>query len=145
MEMELSNVVAIYEKIGTYFSNTRQKPWDWIQEFLDSIPQNSNILDIGCGNGRNMTNINHNFTGVDNCNSFIEICKKKGLYAIKTDMTNLPFEDNTFDAIISIASFHHLATVERRIAALEEMNRVLKPGGRFLCLEFSKIQKFYPF
>lgn len=132
MEMELYNVVYIYEKIGKLFSKTRTKPWTWIQEFLDSVPSKSNILDIGCGNGRNMSGSRHNFTGVDNCNSFINICKKKGLNAIKTDMTTLPFEDNTFDAIISIASFHHLATAERRIAALEEINRVLKPGGRIL-------------
>jgi alkylated DNA repair protein alkB family protein 8 len=121
METELSNVVSIYEKIGIYFSKTRPKPWTWIQEFLDSVPSNSDILDIGCGNGRNMSDIRHNFTGVDNCNSFIDICKKKGLNAIKTDMTDIPFEDNTFDAIISIASFHHLATAERRIAALEKL------------------------
>ena len=49
----------------------------------------------------------------------------------------LPFEDNTFDAYT--ISFG-LRNVPRTRKALEEALRVLKPGGRFMCLEFSKVQ-----
>ena len=47
----------------------------------------------------------------------------------------LPFEDNTFD-IITIA--FGLRNVTDKDAALRSMNRVLKPGGKLMVLEFSK-------
>ena len=49
----------------------------------------------------------------------------------------LPFPDNTFDAYT--ISFG-LRNVPRTRKALQEAHRVLKKGGRFMCLEFSKVQ-----
>lgn len=57
------------------------------------------------------------------------------------DSENLPFADNTFDAItvaFGVRNFEHL---ER---GLQEMHRVLKPGGKLVVLEFSK-PKSFPF
>jgi demethylmenaquinone methyltransferase/2-methoxy-6-polyprenyl-1,4-benzoquinol methylase len=54
---------------------------------------------------------------------------------IKGDSENLPFADNNFDAItvaFGVRNFQDLAK------GLKEMNRVLKPGGRLVVLEFSK-------
>jgi 2-methoxy-6-polyprenyl-1,4-benzoquinol methylase len=48
----------------------------------------------------------------------------------------LPFEDNTFD---SYTIAFGIRNVTNRQAALNEAYRVIKPGGRFLCLEFSKV------
>lgn len=72
------------------------------------------------------------FIGVDNCYNFTKICKDKKLNVILSDMTFLPFEDNTFDYIIYIASFHHLSNNELREQTLKEMKRVLKPNGEIL-------------
>ena len=47
-------------------------------------------------------------------------------------MTNLPFKENSCDAIICIAVFHHLKTNEERIKSLKEMARVLKKNGTVL-------------
>lgn len=46
------------------------------------------------------------------------------------DLTRLPFPDATFDATVSAHAIDHLGPLEA--AALAEMHRVLKPGGRFL-------------
>ena len=132
MEFENSNVRLIYENIAESFSDKRYNTWDWIDNFIKNINYNSNILDIGCGNGRNMKYPNYNFYGVDNCSKFVELAKNISPNVYLSDMTNLPFKNNYFDAIISIASFHHLSTIERRMKCLEEMNRVLKPGGKIL-------------
>jgi SAM-dependent methyltransferase len=129
---ENTNVKMIYETIAESFSDKRYTNWDWIDNFIKNIPYNSNILDIGCGNGRNMKYNNYNFYGVDNCPKFIEMAKLISSNVYLSDMTQLPFEDNYFDAIISIASFHHLSTIERRLKCLEEIYRVLKPGGEIL-------------
>lgn len=135
-ELENEGVTQTYNKIATAFSNTRTKPWDWILEFLKSLPNESIVLDIGCGNGRNMTNIlegqNYQFKGVDSCQKFVDIAIKNGKDVVLGDMCQLPFEDNSFDAILSIASFHHLSTPKRREQGLKEMKRVLKPCGKIL-------------
>jgi len=52
------------------------------------------------------------------------------------DGEKLPFQANTFD-LVSVA--FGLRNMTRKEAALAEMNRVLKPGGRLLVLEFSKV------
>lgn len=55
------------------------------------------------------------------------------------DSESLPFEDNKFDAItvaFGVRNFQHLSK------GLKEMNRVLKPGGRLVVLEFSKPSAF---
>jgi alkylated DNA repair protein alkB family protein 8 len=132
MEYENMNVKTIYENIANNFSDKRGTNWDWIDSFINNIPYNSSILDIGCGNGRNMKYPNYNFYGVDNCSKFVEMAKEVSKNVYLSDMTNLPFENNYFDAIISIASFHHLSTTERRIECLKEMHRVLKSGGKIL-------------
>jgi len=130
MEIEKANVFQIYSQIATHFDNTRHYKWRSVEDFLDSLPYGSFVLDLGCGNGRNMENTKHNFIGIDTCKEFLTICARKRLKTVNSDMTTIPFRDNLFDSIISVASFHHLATIERRIQAIKEMFRVLKIGGK---------------
>ncbi len=132
MDFEYTNVKNIYENIAIEFSDKRYNKWDWIEEFINNNKVGSTILDVGCGNGRNMINNKYNFYGIDNCNNFINIANEKKLNVLLSDMTNIPFIDNYFDAIISIASFHHLSTVNRREQCLNELNRILKPNGQLL-------------
>lgn len=132
MEFEYENVRNIYNNIAESFSDKRYTTWTWIDNFINNLKRHSHILDIGCGNGRNMKYPNYIFHGVDNCEEFIKLAKLVSSNVYLSDMTSLPFEDNYFDAIISIASFHHLSTIERRLKCLEEMYRVLKPGGKIL-------------
>lgn len=46
------------------------------------------------------------------------------------DNLELPFRDDSFDAVLSLAVVHHFATTERRVRALRELARVLRIGGR---------------
>ena len=102
--------------------------------------QKSKILDIGCGNGRNMLYNGFEFSGIDISNEFVKICVSRGLNVKKGTMIDLPFEDNTFNVILSIASFHHLNNENDRNKALQEMKRVLQPGGIVLLYVWSKNQ-----
>jgi len=70
---------------------------------------------------------------------------KRGLSQVielqEGDSENLPFQDNTFDAItvaFGVRNFEHLEK------GLQEMRRVLKPGGKVIILEFSK-PTLFPF
>ncbi len=61
---------------------------------------------------------------------------REGLDWVCGDAMKLPFEDRSFDAV-TIA--FGIRNVTRIADALAEMYRVLRPGGRFLCLEFSRV------
>ena len=119
----------VYDNIAQDFSRTRTRVWNEVKSFIDSIDINTNCLEIGCGNGKNMYRRDIVMTGIDTCEAFVKICLQKSLNASIMDCYHLQYEDNSFDNIMSIAVFHHLSTEERRIKALSEMIRVLKPNG----------------
>ena len=63
------------------------------------------------------------------------------------DAAQVPFEDNTFDAYTISFGLRNVTEIHK---ALKEAHRVLKPGGQFFCLEFSKVtspplEKLYDF
>ena len=108
---EKHQVRDIYEEIAEHFDNTRPYKWSWVNDFLDKLKLNANVYDLGCGNGRNMINNNSknlNFTGIDNCENFVKICKSKNLNVLNANITQIPLESNSADAVICIAVFHHL-------------------------------------
>jgi SAM-dependent methyltransferase len=140
MDLESKHVSGIYSIISGHFSSTRFSKWPWITKFLDSFEIDSEICDIGCGNGRNMSYSELSFSGIDSCQEFVDICKSKNLDVIHGDMCKLPYFDNSFDGIISIASFHHLATRVRRLKGLHEIYRIMKPDSRCLISVWSKNQ-----
>jgi len=128
--LEDKHVRDVYMKIASHFSHTRREDrWTWIESFLDQYPEPNKVCDIGCGSGRNMRS---NCFGVDNCPNFIKICQDKNLPVKLSEMINLELEDESFDAVICIAAFHHLDNEEKRLQALKEMKRILKPDGRIL-------------
>jgi demethylmenaquinone methyltransferase/2-methoxy-6-polyprenyl-1,4-benzoquinol methylase len=60
----------------------------------------------------------------------------KGLTWTTGDAENLPFPDRSFDGYTIAFGLRNVTDIDR---ALAEAHRVLKPGGRFYCLEFSKV------
>jgi len=85
--------------------------------------------------------------GLDISNEMLEIGRKKvskkGLSPLITlqegDSENLPFSDNTFDAITVAFGVRNFENLEK---GLQEMYRVLKPEGKLVVLEFSQPQVF---
>jgi SAM-dependent methyltransferase len=125
-----THVLDTYSQIATAFDKTRYIVWDKVKEYLDSLSPDTYMLDAGCGNGKNMLyRKDIHSIGVDTCSEFIEICHNKGLMAVSGNITNLPFVNETFDSVISIAVIHHIPEPEGRLAAIREIVRVLKPGG----------------
>jgi|TARA_B100001093_G_scaffold515193_1_gene590973 alkylated DNA repair protein alkB family protein 8 len=130
--IEKTNVKDVYEEIADHFKVTRVYTWSWIKIFISKLKNNSIIYDIGCGNGRNMDFENQTFIGIDNCKKFVDMCLNDKKLAILANMTNINLPSNSADAIICIASFHHLSNRENRIKALYEMKRLIKPECQIL-------------
>ena len=131
---EYNNVYKVYNKISQHFSSTRVIIWPKVKEFLDDCNTNSLILDIGCGNSKNMNYRDDcNYIGVDICENFINQNKSKNnCNYIIADCVNIPLQSNSIDYILSIAVIHHLSTYERRYKAIEEIYRLLKINGKAL-------------
>lgn len=139
-KIEIEYVKQIYQYIASEFNVTRAYKWSWITNFINSLPKNSLIYDIGCGSGRNMDYSDYRFIGFDNCESFIELCRNKGLKAYYSEITDIKIRDNSADALICIATFHHLSTYENRIKALQELKRIVKINGKILLSVWAKEQ-----
>ena len=138
--IETKYVKNVYDAIATHFDNTRLYKWSWVNDFLNTLKINSIVYDVGCGNGRNMINNNSNnliFTGIDNCENFVTLCKSKNLNVINANMTSIPLKSNSADAILCIAVFHHLENTENRVKALLEMKRLIKIKGQILLSTWS--------
>ena len=95
--------------------------------------QGRKILDLGCGNGNVIRMLQENreaeYSGVDISEAMILEAQKrvgKGVELKAADAAALPYNNDIFDIIICNASFHHYTDPD---AALEEIKRVLKPGG----------------
>ncbi|MCK5781775.1 MAG: bifunctional demethylmenaquinone methyltransferase/2-methoxy-6-polyprenyl-1,4-benzoquinol methylase UbiE [Flavobacteriales bacterium] len=109
------------------------------------------ILDIATGTGDlaiAMSGLNPDkIIGLDLSEGMLKVgrekIKAKNLDSlidmIQGDSENLPFEDNTFDAITVSFGVRNFENLEK---GLKEIHRVLKPGGTFIILEFSQPQKF---
>tara|TARA_B110000908_G_C10258381_1_gene457262 strand:+ start:2585 stop:3202 length:618 start_codon:yes stop_codon:yes gene_type:complete len=127
--MELT-IKEIYNKIGKQFNNNRVRVWPLVRQYLDNMNVNTRILDIGCGNGKNMFyRKDLDFYGIDFCDVLLEIVNDNGGKVKYGLLQNIPHNDESFDNFICIAAYHHLDNIQDRKKSLNEMYRILKPGG----------------
>ncbi|EAL48155.1 methyltransferase domain containing protein [Entamoeba histolytica HM-1:IMSS-B] len=142
-EIESKNVREVYEIIAQHFSQTRYKGWPKVEEFLNGLENHSIVYDIGSGNGK-YHNINPHITviGFDPCyNLLMEAVHNQKSQNVQADGLHVPVKSNSGDAAISIAVVHHFSTFERRVAAIQEIIRTIKVGGRALITVWAKEQK----
>jgi ubiquinone/menaquinone biosynthesis C-methylase UbiE len=107
-------------------------------------PQGS-VLDIGCGTGSFAALVakdaNYRVSAVDPAKNMIAECGKHAMEAgVKVDFRiasagRLPFADESFDMVFSNGALHHW---QDPVAGLNEIHRVLKPGGRVMINDLHK-------
>lgn len=140
-----------YNKIADEFSLTRKEIWPELTFlFEDYLAEGEKVLDLGCGNGRWFKLFQKkkvDYIGVDFSERLIEIAERNCPQAKfqTADVLNLPFSNNFFDKIYSIAVLHHIPSKDFRLQVLKETYRVLKPNGLLILTiwKFPRLKKYY--
>lgn len=105
------------------------------------------ILDLATGSGDLAKTLRAacpaaQVVGADFCLPMLEVAREKHVPAlVQADGLNLPFRDASFDALTVAFGLRNMASWD---TALREMNRVLRPGGLLLVMDFS-LPEFAPF
>lgn len=102
------------------------------------------VLEVGSGRGGGAEYLHrccqpHKMVGLDFSNEAVAFCqmrhRARGLFFVTGDAEDLPFADESFDALINVESAHCYSSME---AFLGHVRRVLRPGGTFLFADFAE-------
>ena len=145
------NIAKRYDLLNHLLSMGIDKLWRKKAVKLLRSLQPKKILDIATGTGDfAIANLKLNpdkVVGIDISNEMLAVGRKKiskknltdKIELLQGDSENIQFEDNTFDAITVAFGVRNFEDLEK---GLQEMNRVVRPGGKVVILEFSKPRTF---
>ncbi|MHC5308820.1 bifunctional demethylmenaquinone methyltransferase/2-methoxy-6-polyprenyl-1,4-benzoquinol methylase UbiE [Myroides sp. LJL116] len=151
VEQMFDNISGNYDNLNRMISLGTDQGWR--KKVLKMVSQSNpvNILDIATGTGDLAILLSKSdalsITGLDLSAGMLEVGKQKvkalnlesKIKMIQGDSENLPFQDNSFDAITVGFGIRNFENLEK---GLGEILRVLKPGGVFVILETSVPTKF---
>ncbi len=94
-------------------------------------------LDVGCGTGVLATRLaqaGYQMSGIDPSDGMLDVLRARmpEIEAVQASGTEIPFEDDSFDLVLTVAVMHHIADPGDVRRTLIEMVRVARPGGRVL-------------
>jgi len=129
-EHEDTHVHQVYDQIASHFASTRYKPWPLIARFLSSLPTGWVGLDSGTGNGKYLSCTQDRppgslwTIGLDRSRNLLEIARQPNhsdtiREVVLGDALGRGWRDGAFDFAISIATVHHLSTLDRRQKAIQ--------------------------
>ena len=125
-----------YDRIGRFYNRTRTADPYLTEKFFQFLtpPIEGKFLDIGCGTGNYTIALNKmglDFVGIDPSTEMLSKAKSKSerIHWQKGKSEKIPFEDETFVGAIASLTIHHWSDLT---ASFSEINRVLKPFGKFV-------------
>ncbi len=144
--LRFSSLNSFYDRL-TLWAFKKTSFYHVIEEVKSVVApqQDMSILDLGCGPGRLAIRFKKNnprckVTAVDRDPKILELAKKNArqagakIHFVQQDLATLTFS-NTFDRIYSTFVFHHLP-VESKKCTLNQLRKLLKPGGQFVLADF---------
>ncbi|MBD2439093.1 class I SAM-dependent methyltransferase [Nostoc sp. FACHB-110] len=105
-----------------------------------TIHSDTQVLDLCCGSGQStqfLVKMSQNVTGLDASPKSLQRARQNVPEAsyIEAFAENIPFTENSFDVVHTSAALHEMHTEQLR-QILQEVYRVLKPGGVFTLVDF---------
>ncbi|MFX1588174.1 MAG: class I SAM-dependent methyltransferase [Promethearchaeota archaeon] len=136
---ETDMVKKSYNKIAaSYYSHRDLNKFNGeLDKFIELLPRNGHVLDVGCGagipTGKYLVSRGLKVTGIDISDTMLEMARKNVPEAdfINKDMNNLDFNENSFDGIISVYALFHVPK-NNHPNIFEQFFKILKPGGILL-------------
>lgn len=131
------NIAPIYDQTRWLTQTVAEAVADFIVDLVGATPETS-FLEPGIGTGLNVLPLvrrGYSVTGIDVSQEMLNQFRQKlngtpaNLKLIHADASQLPFPDNSFDVVLTV---HMLHTVSEWTAFLDDIDRVLKPGGFYL-------------
>jgi SAM-dependent methyltransferase len=103
---------------------------------VDHCPRGKG-LDVGCGTGvlaSRLADAGYQMSGIDPSDGMLDVLRARtpGIEAVQASGTELPFDDDSFDLVLTVAVMHHIADPGDVRRTLAEMVRVARPSGRIL-------------
>lgn len=109
---------------------------DFVERNLGGGARPRAVLDLACGSGRHTAVLRgrgYRVLGVDLSVTLLARMKERGLPMVAGDMRCLPFVEESFDWVLNFfTSFGYFERERENFMVLEEIVRILVPGGRFL-------------
>lgn len=139
-----------YDLVSQKFSETRKYFWRGLEFISDYAKTGDKVLDFGCGNGRLLELFSDkkiDYSGLDISEKLIDIAREKysdvNFFKISSLQTTLPFADDYFNTVYSIAVFHHFPSMKYREDVAKELYRVTKKNGHIVITVWNLWQKKY--
>jgi len=107
-------------------------------------PDPGPLLDLCCGTGRHSIPFTEAGTppvGLDYSAPLLDLARRRDRHTllVRGDMRSLPFRDASFRTVVNFfTSFGYFRTEAENTAVIDEIERVLRPGGAFLCDTFGR-------
>ena len=141
MADDRGDVRETYDEIASHFAATRAHPWPETEAFCEGR-RVAVALDVGCGNGRNAALLVEHadaVVGLDVSGALLSLARERVPDAalLQGDAARLPVGDDAADLAVYVATLHHLPDRSLRRRSLEELARVLAPGGDALVSAWS--------
>ena len=126
-----SNIYKFYDLINTVLTLGFDKSWR--EKAVDNLIGTS-VLDLGSGTGAAFDQLlNYETTALDPDKKMLELNTIED--KVLGSAENLPFEDNSFDNVFCCFVWRNVSDTNK---ALQEVYRVLRPGGKFILLDMTR-------
>jgi ubiquinone/menaquinone biosynthesis methyltransferase len=135
-----STIAERYDLITRLLSYGQDRRWKARVAELAAARPGMRALDLACGTGDiafTLATRGADVVGLDITHRMLQLARSKGRAAqfVTGDMLALPFGDEAFDLVTTGYGLRNVPDIPRAIA---EMQRVLKPGGTLLSLDFNR-------
>jgi demethylmenaquinone methyltransferase/2-methoxy-6-polyprenyl-1,4-benzoquinol methylase len=138
--LEAAKGLQLFNRFSPWYDRFMQR-WglyhvEAVREVLKPHGPGESLLDVGGGTGYVAASVADRYARVvvaDLSPGMLRVARRRNLETAEASALHLPFKEGEFDVVLCTDALHHIKQIDR---AIEEMCRVLKPGGTILIQEF---------